>query len=164
MGIVESLKIAEELFPNESWVQKSDFVYVASSRLYGNKQENEKIEKELAQAQVFSLFGHNSVLVPEIGKGKHYDAICDGIKTEFKTILGGRSKIGRHFDDAISKAENVFFLIKSDMDIWDVYKAIKGHLKDNPRTYGRIYIYIEKVNEMFEEDIKTISDSINNVK
>ena len=162
--IERNLEIAKSIFPEEIWIARSERIFVAKSRFGVNKQDSRKLEKEIAQVAVFERFGHSSVLVPEIGAGKHFDSISDEKTTEFKTVSGSLDKVGKHFAEAIGKAENVFILIKSDFRQKEVYNAFRGRLKGNPKNSGIVYVYLEQADKMLSWSIKEISDSVNLTK
>lgn len=53
-------------------------------------------------------YGHYVYLVPEAGSGKHYDAIVDGVPTEFKEVTGNLDTLGKQYKAALRQGCNVF--------------------------------------------------------
>lgn len=112
-----SLEIAEKLFPNETWHKLEENLFIAQSRKDAaakNKNETEKLEREISFAKIIVAYSHFVVLVPECGKGKHFDAIIDGVPSELKTVNGGLGRVGDRFNDAIKQGNDIYIRLLSD--------------------------------------------------
>ena len=95
--------------------------------------------------------GHTVVLVAENNIGKNYDAIMDGVKTEFKNITDGLKSVGMRFHEAMKQGENVYLKIDSDIGVHEAYKKIRGEIMYNNYKSGFIYVYIN--GKMYKWDI-----------
>lgn len=123
-----SKKVANALFPTEKWIKYSNGIYIAESRNRLLKNEMKKLSKEIAQAEILANNGFTVYLTPELGKGKHFDAIVNGVKTEFKTVTGKINKIGDNFLFALRQGDNVF--IRYDRNTTKAaYKSLVGKAK-----------------------------------
>ena len=136
--------------------------------MYLNKTEKIKLEKEISQARILARNGHIVYLVPENNKGKQFNSIVDGIKTEFKHITGNRNTLGREYKKAIKQADSVF-LRTSNISKDEVYSKIIGETKtllENDivlNEYGNIFLWIDNDKKLYAwkmENIVKIAKSL----
>ncbi len=154
--------MAEKLFPKEKWIKYSDKVYYAESRNLSSKNELAKFNKEVEQAKLLAKYGHFSYLPPELGIGSHYDAITDGVETEFKAVTGNRNAIGHNYSKAITQGHNVFIRISATESPNSVYRKLIGTTKtiimaNKPVGHGDIFVWIEKDNKLRIWDMESIN-------
>jgi len=133
---------AENLFPNEKWIEWEERIYVSEHRKRGGS-----FGDEIRAAQILMDLGSIVYLVPEDKKtpGKKYDAIVDGGKMEFKNMGGGsEGTLTEHFYRSRKQAPNVFInLEKSPLSKHRVISIligaretmIKSHRGFNHRSY-----------------------------
>lgn len=134
--------VAAKLFPKEKWEEISENVFMASSRTPKNKQQINVLNKEKEMAKKVAIKGHSVYMLPETSKGKNPDVVMDGIKTEFKNIIGNINSIGKRFNEALKQGENVFLNIENkQIGIHEVFRKINGEIIAKKYTQGQIYIY-----------------------
>lgn len=138
--------VAKKAFPNETWIEVSSCVFVASCRYkalggFISKNEQEKLEKEIEQARNLVANGHVVFLTPEVGRGKHFDGFMDGNHTfDLKRIKGSINKVGSNFKDGAKKSEIVFLEIIKDFSRREIYRKLRGELKDMQRNNVEIKV------------------------
>ena len=135
---------------------------MADSRNITDKNESPKFEKEFAQAKLLAKEGHVIYMPSELGKGKHYDAMVDGIETEFKAVTGNRNAIGHNYANAIKQGNNVFIRIVENESPRSVYSKLIGTTKtllenEKPIGHGDIFVWIEKNKKLRLWDMETIN-------
>lgn len=96
-----SKQVAEELFPDEIWIEVYKNVYIAHGRNPINREQEKVFKKELLMAKIASDNSHVVFLLPErkINK-KNPDSVMDGFLTEFKNISGGENALSHRFREA----------------------------------------------------------------
>ena len=131
-NIAANDKLANEMFPNETWVDAdkikldyvklpdgADGITIAMSALPTNRQEELDFLKEIKSAIVFKNMGASVRLIPKIkrpdGKGNlpGPDAIVNGSLFEFKTVTGKIRRVGRRFMDSRIQGENVYIRVEN---------------------------------------------------
>ena len=112
-----------------------------------NKNEKEKLRKELKMAKVFAEHGYNVELLEEIAGVSSCDAIVNGKKVDFKS-LSSANNIVRHAKEAIKKqgADFVYF----EFENREKYKFLKelNVLSSKYNIHGKYYFKGE--NEIFD--------------
>ena len=131
------------LFPAETWVRLDENLYIAQRRQNTkNKNEQQKLEREIEQAKILAGRGHAVYLVPETGMGKHYDALVDGVPTELKRIVGGQNAIKKRFIESRRQAQNVFLLIRNEtLSLQEIRNALRGEVTKHGYKGGCVYAY-----------------------
>ena len=114
------------------------------------------------QAKILANYGHVSYMPSELGTGSHYDAITDGIKTEFKAVTGNRNAIGHNYANAIKQGHNVFIRISQEETPKSIYSKLIGTTKtliknNKPVGHGDIYVWIDKEQKLRVWDMETIN-------
>ncbi|MDR3140025.1 MAG: hypothetical protein LBT95_10215 [Treponema sp.] len=126
-------------------------IHKAASRIPRSIEENEILEKELAQARILAALGHEVYLLPERGprKVKHPDAVVDGLIMEFKTITGNIRKIKENYKEARKKADNVFLKIDSDFTPEQVLRTLFGTVRRGNYSGGLIIAYFTGLKKIY---------------
>lgn len=155
--------MAEMLFPAEEWVQLTENIFVAKTRLPERQKEPEKWDKEMSQAEILTSRGSVAYFLPEEEQekgGKHVDTVIDGEIIEMKTITGNRNTLGKEFQDAYKQGQSViqehpdvqehsvFIRLFTDLPVESVKAKIAGELK-NRADSGRFICYFENINKLF---------------
>lgn len=160
---------AVKMFPDEKWENVSENVFVSEIRKrVPNRIEKLKLEKEISQAKILAKHGHTVYLVPEIGDGKQFDTITDGVKTEFKYISGNRNTLGREYKKAIKQADSVF-LQTSGISKEDIYSKIIGETKtllENNiilKEFGYVYLWLDDDEKLYTWKMSNIVKTAKNI-
>jgi hypothetical protein len=142
---------AISLYPDVSWIQIDQSIYLASLRTPKSEDQIKILEKELTQARILAALGHTVYLLPESGprKTKHPDAIVDGFIMEFKTITGNERKIRENFKDARRKAENVFLKIDADFSQEVVLEKLIGTVRRGNYSDGMVIVHFTKTGKTY---------------
>ena len=130
-NIEKTLKKANDMFPNETWVDADSLklhyvaipknvagIKIAKGKLPINKQEELDLLKEIKSAIVLKGTGASVTLIPRIRRpdGKGFvpgpDAIVNGSLFEFKTVTGRIRKVGRDLRTQGSKALTSISVLK----------------------------------------------------
>jgi hypothetical protein len=122
----KSKEFADKEFPGEKWIFVEEGIYLSSRRPIGEKSN---YRDELRDAQILRDLGGMVYLVPEIRStpGKKYDAIVNGLKTEFKDISGNANTLTTQFLRSRGQAPNVFLnLTKSNLTKDEIILALYG--------------------------------------
>lgn len=130
---------ARLLFPRETWTRIATRVYLAGTRAaqgVKSNSERQKLQREVAQAMLLARYGHYVYLVPEAGRGKHYDAIVDGVATEFKEVTGNIDTLGKQYKAALRQGCNVFLRTRCKTRK-EIYSKLIGETKILLRS-GRV--------------------------
>lgn len=143
-------KLATKLFPKETYNAYSENIKIAEGRKPINKQQRETLAKEIEMAEIASMFGHYSILLPEKSKGKNCDTVMDGVLTEFKNITGNKNSVGHRFRESLHQGVNSFLKIDSDISRKEIRNALRGALSDHKELKGIVYVYITKENKMYK--------------
>jgi hypothetical protein len=101
-------EFAGKEFPGERWIFVEAGIYLSPRRPVGEKSN---YRDELRDAQILRDFGGTVYLCPENRyiQGRKYDAIVDGLKMEFKNMIGkSEDTLVEHFYRSRSQAPNVF--------------------------------------------------------
>jgi hypothetical protein len=133
-NIEKTTKTADNLFPNETWVDAVtvkfdhvklpdgvDSIMVAMSRLPVNQQEELDFLKEIKSAIILKNEGASIRLIPRMkrpdGKGNlpGPDAIVNGLLFEFKTITGKIKKVGKRFTESRKQGENIYIRVANPL-------------------------------------------------
>jgi hypothetical protein len=140
---------AKTLFPDETWVQISERVFMARSRTPKSDEQQEVLAKELVQARLLESWGSTVYLLPEKKEFgvKHPDAAVDGFVMEFKTITGGIRQIGERFNEARAKADTVFFKIDSALSKHSVARKLAGIISKRAYKGGKVIAYFTGTGE-----------------
>ena len=78
MNLIDiSKEVAIEMFPSETWTEEYKNVFVASSRVPKNSEQQKVFEKELEMAKIASDNNHTVYLLPEISTAKNPDAVME---------------------------------------------------------------------------------------
>ena len=150
------------------WVEVDNLLLVAKERLPSafSKNAQAKWQKEIQQARILSERGHKVCLVGESGRGKHYDALVDGRKTEMKTVTGNVNAIGKNFRRAMKQATDVFLRIKTqNITVHRAYSKLVGTVKamlENGYTFTQdrvIYVWLDSEGILSKWDVDEIIQS-----
>jgi hypothetical protein len=131
-NIEKTVKTANDLFPNETWVDADSLklhhvaipknvagIKIAKGKLPINKQEELDLLKEIKSAIVLKGTGASVTLIPRIRRpdGKGFlpgpDAIVSGTLYEFKTVTGRLDKVGARFRDSREQGNNVYIRVEN---------------------------------------------------
>ena len=131
-NIEKTMKTANEMFPNETWVNADSIklhhvaipkniagIKIAMGKLPINKQEELDLLKEIKSAIVLKGKGASVALIPGIRRpdGKGFfpgpDAVVNGTLYEFKTVTGRLDKVGARFRDSREQGNNVYIRIEN---------------------------------------------------
>ena len=154
-NIEKTMKTANEMFPNETWVSAESLklhhvaipknvtgIKIAKGKLPINQQEELDLLKEIKSAIVLKGTGASVILIPRIRRpdGKGFlpgpDAIVNGSLFEFKTITGNLNKIGRRFKYSRKQGDNVYIRIENDRHTKDGVVNYLAGLINNPKYQG----------------------------
>jgi hypothetical protein len=143
--------LAGQLFPGEVWIEVAPGIHKAASRIPRSVEEDEILEKELAQARILAALGHAVYLLPERGprRVKHPDAVVDGLIMEFKTITGNIRKVKENYKSARKKADNVFLKIDSDFMPDQILRTLIGTVRRGNYTNGLIIAYFTGLKKIY---------------
>ena len=149
------------MFPAETWVQKSERVFMAESRKPVNSTEKAKLEKELLQADILAEHGHLVYLVPERAEGKNVDSLTDGIKTELKHVTGNIKTLGTQFKYALKQGDNIFIRTQ-EKTAREIYSKLIGETKTllahnvSLREATVVYVWIDEESHLYEWQLQKI--------
>ncbi len=142
MNLIDiSKEVAIEMFPSETWTEEYKNVFVASSRVPKNSEQQKVFEKELEMAKIASNNNHTVYLLPEISTAKNPDAVMNGVATEFKVVTGGENAVSHRFRDGLHQGRNVYIKIDSHISEKRVRQILHGVLKGKSNS-GLVYCYI----------------------
>ena len=139
---------ADQLFPNEKWVNVEDDIYISSRRNL-----DETVSKnELRDAQILRNSESTVYLVPHFSRSKttQYDAIVNGMKMELKNINGNPGSLESAFLKSRSQAPNAFFnLENSNMTRSEAVAALYRARNSVTRTEknGKVRKWYAELNE-----------------
>ena len=157
MNIIDiSREVVIKMFPSESWTEEYKNVFVASSRVPKNNEQQKVFEKELEMAKIASDNNHTVYLLPELSTTKNPDAIMDGVATEFKAVTGGENAVSHRFRDGLHQGHNVYIKIDSPISAKRVQQILHGGMKDKSNN-GLVYCYIAASKIMYHwkmDDLK----------
>ena len=148
-------RTAVDLFPNESWLELEECIFIATGRTPKSNNQRKDLQKELVIARHLTRLGSVVYLLPEEGEDKHPDAVVDGIIMEFKTITGGAERIQDHYREARKKADRIFFRINSDISTKAVLKNLIERVRNSGYTGGLIMAYFAYKDKLYywSEDV-----------
>ncbi|MCI6663309.1 MAG: hypothetical protein SO369_08775 [Treponema sp.] len=144
-----SKQVAEELFPDEIWIEVYKNVYIAHGRNPINREQEKVFKKELLMAKIASDNSHVVFLLPErkINK-KNPDSVMDGFLTEFKNISGGENALSHRFREALRQGVNVYLKIDSEITVKRIRQILRGVLLQKENA-GLVYCYLTHEKKMY---------------
>jgi hypothetical protein len=159
--LIRAREQAVRLFPLETWREIEERIFIAAGREPRVKNQQQVLEKELAQARILTAHGSAVYLLPEITDPardgvKHPDAVVDGYLMEFKTITGSINQIGHRFRDARKKADQVFLKIDSALSPDDVRRTLAHIVTQSGYTNGLIIVYFNETGHIQYWDIQDL--------
>jgi len=103
--------LADQEFPKEKWKPVENGIFISPRRVLDDKVS----QNELRDAQILRDSGSTVYLVPYTSRNekRHYDAIVDGMKMEFKNVGGTPGTLESAFLKSRSQAENVFINLET---------------------------------------------------
>lgn len=159
MNLIDaSKKIAESLYPNETWSEIYPNVYVAMSRKPKNSEQKKVFNKELIMARIAADKDHTVFLLPEFPEHKNPDALLDGIFTEFKNITGGENAVSHRFREALRQGQNIYLKIDGNITVRRIKQIISGVLKGKPND-GIIYCYVSRLGMLYTWKMKDLKQN-----
>jgi len=161
----QAREAADRLFPHEKWEKVEEGIYRSSRRAIG---KNSNYPDELRDAQILRDWGSTVYLVPEVrsDRKKKFDAIVNGLMTEFKNMHGASTRtLKGHFLVSRKQAPNVFINLENSpltkREIINTLYAVRNSLDyDNKNIHegGRIILKIrdeESLTYLNVDDLKT---------
>lgn len=150
MNLIDiSRQKAEEIFPDEAWIEIYKNVYVAAGRKPVNSEREKVFQKEVVMAKIASDNKHVVFLLPEKQHDKkNPDSVMDGFLTEFKNVTGGTNAISHRFREALRQGVNVYLKIDSPVPVKRIKQVLRGVLLHKENT-GTVYCYISKSGTMY---------------
>ena len=180
----ESILIAKKAFPTEKWINATALkfkhndinfklpldidisgIWVAQSRLTGQKDAERILIKEIKQGKILADKGAFIYLLPKLkdqdGKGlPGPDALVNGVLFEFKSITGGLDRIEIRFRQSRKQCENVYLKIDNlSISKDDAFLKIRSTLRDKKYkggTNGDLIIYLAQTDEIYHMRIKEL--------
>jgi hypothetical protein len=149
---------AIKLYPQETWRQIEERIFIASSREPKGKQQKHILEKELVQARMLTAYGSTVYLLPEIVDPanlgvKHPDAVVDGFLMEFKTISGSINQVEHRFQESRKKADRVFFNIQSPLTQEAVLRKLIDKVRKKHYQGGMVIAHFNETDKTYFWDI-----------
>jgi len=123
---------ADRLFPGEKWKTIEIGIFLSPNRAIGKKSN---YTDEIRDARILQKSGNTVYLTPDGSRqiGKKYDAIVNGLKMEFKNVVGGADALQKRFFESRSQAPNVFInLEKSRLKRKEIIATLYG-ARNNPK-------------------------------
>jgi hypothetical protein len=145
---------AASLYPNETWGELEDHIFIARAREPKSNNQKRDLEKELVQSRILTAMGSTVYLLPEVGASKHPDAVVDGFIMEFKTITGNADRVEDHYRSSRKKADRIFFKINSDLSPESVLRKLIDRIRKGNHSGGLIIAHFTHTNKTYfwEED------------
>lgn len=150
-SLLETLQKAQELFPNEKWIQKDSYIFQAESRIPRNKQKKMIFEKEGKMAKIAQENGHAVFFLPEVDSAKNPDCVMDGLVFEFKNVTGNLDTMAKRFHEARKQSANVYILLNGRFSFGSVQRKLKGEVKSSHYQVGKICIALAGI--FYEIDV-----------
>jgi hypothetical protein len=161
----ESRRIAEFLFPDETWIYLESGIYIATSRIKEKIKEKAKWDKEYAQVKILVDRGSTAYFLPEISTDENGqkcpDLVLNGVVTEMKKVSGQRETVGVEFARGYRQGaslikkypelnkHSVYIWLLSDISIGSIKAKIAGELK-NRLNKGSFICYFENIQTLYK--------------
>jgi hypothetical protein len=132
---LKAKEVANHEFPGEQWKNIGDGIYLSPNRKIG---KGSNYHEEKRDAEILRSFGSTVYLSPEYNDGKKkYDAIVNGLKMEFKNVMGNANTLETQFLRSREQAPNVFInLEKSSLSKQQILSALYG-ARNKPSGIGK---------------------------
>lgn len=114
-------------------------------RLTINKNERNKLLKELAMADVLAAHGYRVHLVEEDSRIGSYDALINGIPADFKRTKS-HNNIRKYASIAVKKQRAKILVFQFDRDTPSIHLEIISLIQ---RGYSIIYFFTDRKQELF---------------
>ncbi len=115
-------------------------------RLTINKNERNKLLKELAMAGVLAYHGYNVHLVEEDPRRGSYDALVDGIPADFKRTKS-HNNIQKYASKALHFQKAKLLVFQFDADTPEIHLEIDSLVRRKIRI---IYFFSDRPKEVFD--------------